>query len=145
VASVELADILASELLHQARHGADVGWRDEKMDVVVHQHVGMQRDVSTEQGFVQQMQIAPPVDVIEEAGQAIVAALDDMLRDMRKIEPGQACHAASFISGVAWHQWPMPDSRGGNLPDVMSANRHEVNLTPYLNDTTRQAWIWRWN
>jgi hypothetical protein len=55
-----------------------------------------------------------------------------VLRNVRKIEPGQASHAASVISGVAWHQWPMPDSWVGNLPDVMPANRHEVNLTPFL-------------
>jgi hypothetical protein len=102
------------------------------MDVVVHQHIGMQRDVGVEQGFAQQMQIAPPVGVIEEAGQAIVAALDDVLRYVGKIESGQACHAASFVGVRQPASAADADFRVGYLLDAASANPPKVNLTPFL-------------
>jgi len=42
------------------------------------------------------------IRVVEEAGQAIVAALDDVLRDVGKIEARQACHGTSVaMAGTA--------------------------------------------
>ncbi len=64
--------------------------------MVVHQRAGVQGHVGIEHGFAQQMQIAVPIIVTEEAGQAIVATLDDMVRYAGEIETGQASHIASF-------------------------------------------------
>lgn len=77
------------------------------------------------------MQIAPPVGVIEEAGQSIVAALDDVLRYVGKIESGQACHTASFAVGWRPASAADADFRVGDLLGVPSANPLKVNLTPF--------------
>lgn len=42
VTGIELADVAASELLHEARHRADLWRRDQQVHMVVHQDVGVQ-------------------------------------------------------------------------------------------------------
>ena len=63
------------------------------MHVVVHQNVGMQSAGAFAQCFPEQLEIAQAVLVIEEARQPIVAALDDMLRNIGQVEPWNAYHA----------------------------------------------------
>ncbi|EIM00736.1 hypothetical protein UUA_06249, partial [Rhodanobacter thiooxydans LCS2] len=86
MAGIELTDIAASQFLHQARDGACFGRCGQQVDVIVHQRVAMQCAVCVEQCFAQQVQVAMPVGVIQEAGQAVVASLDDVLRDTRQVE-----------------------------------------------------------
>jgi hypothetical protein len=52
------------------------------MHVVVHQHIGVQCAVGSEQRLAQQIEVTTAVVVIQEAGQAVVAALDDVLGDV---------------------------------------------------------------
>jgi hypothetical protein len=49
-----------------------------------------------EQCFAQQVQVAVPVGVIQEAGQAVVAALDDVLRDTGQVESRESGYAPSI-------------------------------------------------
>jgi len=130
VASIELADVLTSEFLHQARHRTDLRWRDEQVDVVVHEHIGVQNDTRVEQGLAQQMQIAPPITVIEEAKQPIVAALDDVLRDVRKSSRGMRAMQRVSPQGLPARQRRMLISRrrSARLP---SPDPAEVNLTRF--------------
>ena len=92
-AGVELADVLAAQSLHQLADGAGSRGRGQQVHVVVHQHVGVQLALAGEQGFTQQLQIAGAVGVVEETGQAVVAALHDVLRDARQVDAGLAGHA----------------------------------------------------
>lgn len=60
--------------------------------MVVHQHIGVQLTPCGEQGLLEQMQGAEPVAIIAEAGQAVVAALHDVLGNARQIEAWQSGH-----------------------------------------------------
>jgi hypothetical protein len=93
VPTVELADVLAPELLHEPANAAGVGGRGQQMDVVVHEHVRVRLAAGGPQRVVQEVAVARAVSVVENAGQAVVAALHDMLRDARKVETGEAGHA----------------------------------------------------
>jgi hypothetical protein len=82
---------MAPQLLHHARDRAR-GWRSEKrVDVVGHQHVGMQDVTRGKRALAQKLQVAAAVAVVEEAGQSIVAALDNIpryaWRAMRQVSP----------------------------------------------------------
>ena len=94
---IELADVGAPELLHHGRDGAGRGRRDQKVDVVVHEHVGVQCAAGGEQRLAEQVQVAVAVVVIQKAGQAVVAALDDMLGNAREVESGLPGHASRFV------------------------------------------------
>lgn len=76
-----LADERTPELLHRPRDGARFGQCLQKKRVVVHQYVCMQCAAGSEQRLAQQIQITTAVVVAQEAGQAVIAALDDMLRE----------------------------------------------------------------
>lgn len=99
MAGVEQADVLTPELLH---HPADVArlWRrGQQVDVVVHQYVRMQVHACRQQCFTQERQVAAPVAVIQEAGQPVVPALHDVLRDSGQVDAGKAGHACSMSLG----------------------------------------------
>lgn len=72
--------------------------------MVGHQHVGMHLAGFPPGGFAQILQVADAVDLGEEAGLPVVAALDDMLRDARHVEPWKSGHGG--IPGV----WLVPVS-----------------------------------
>jgi len=59
-----------------------------------HQHVGVQRAVVLDQGFTQVSQVDGEIAVVKKHGLAIVAALHDMLRDIRHIDAGKAGHTS---------------------------------------------------
>ena len=64
--------------------------------MVVHQHVGVQPAVAGQQGFTQQLAIAGAVLVVQEARQAVVAALHDVLRDAGEVDAGVSGHGGSL-------------------------------------------------
>src|SRR6185437_17063668 len=98
MAGVELADVAAAEFLHQASDGTRRRWRQEEVDVVVHQDVGVQRAAGVLQRLVENTQVAVPIAVIQKARQAIVATLDNVLRDAGQVEAWLSSHAASFTA-----------------------------------------------
>jgi len=78
---IELADVAAPEFLHEAGNGSRLWWCGQQMDVIVHQYVCVQPAAGIEQRLAQQCEVALPVVVVEKAGETIVPALDDVLRD----------------------------------------------------------------
>ena len=64
----------------------------QQVDVVGHQHVRMHGTAFAQRDFAQVLQVAHPVDVSKEARLAIIAALDDMLRDLGEVESWLARH-----------------------------------------------------
>jgi hypothetical protein len=85
-ARIELPDVVMAKFLHEAGNGTAVGRSDQQVDVIAHQHVRRSLDGGIDQSFMQHVQVAPPVVVVQEARQAIVTALDHMLRYPRQIE-----------------------------------------------------------
>jgi hypothetical protein len=96
---VELTDIGTSEFLHEASDGSDFGWRGQQMDVVAHQYVCVQSGSGVEQCFAKQHQVMLPIVVVEKAGQSIVAALDNVLRNIGQVESWLSGHRIR-IGGV---------------------------------------------
>jgi hypothetical protein len=88
VARVEPADIAAPELLHHPADAAAFRWRQQQMHVVVHEDVGVQLAPCGHQRAAQQVAVMCAVVVIEEAGQSVVTALHDVLRNSRQVETG---------------------------------------------------------
>ena len=54
MAGIELADVTVSGFLHQAADCTDGWWRYQQVNVVVHQHVGVQLAARIEQCLTQQ-------------------------------------------------------------------------------------------
>ena len=65
---VELADVAASEFLHQASNRADVRRFGQQMNVIVHQHISVQSAACIQQCFAQQGEIALSIVLVEKAG-----------------------------------------------------------------------------
>lgn len=101
---IEQADIVRSEPLHQTANVASVGWCHEEVDMVVHQDVGMQAAMRRGQRLPQKLQVAQSIAIVEEAGQAIVAPLNYVLRDAGKIDTGEAGHACEHARAGGWLQ-----------------------------------------
>jgi hypothetical protein len=101
---VELPDVLAAEPLHHAADRARCGRRHQQVDVVVHQHIGVEQAAVGEQRLAQQLAISGAIGIVRETGQAVVAALHDVLRDAGKVESGLACHAASIAAACPHRQ-----------------------------------------
>ncbi|WP_298579081.1 hypothetical protein [uncultured Luteimonas sp.] len=71
------------------------------MDVVVHQHVGMQVHASCLECFAKKREVAQAVAVVQEAWQPVVAALHDVLRNTGQVQTGKAGHGPSLaLSGA---------------------------------------------
>ena len=93
VPGVEQSHVVPAQLLHHPPECAEFRRRRQQVHVVVHQHVGVQAAAGGVQCFAQQLAIARAVFVVQEAGQAIVAALHDVLRDAGQVEAWEAGHA----------------------------------------------------
>lgn len=92
VAGIELADVAASRFLHGAGDRPDFRRRGQQVDLVVHQHAGVQSAASVEQRLARHGQVASPIGIIWKAGKAVVAALDNVLRNSGKVESGLSGH-----------------------------------------------------
>lgn len=92
VASVELTHVAAPEFLHEASNDANFRWRDEQVHVIFHQDVGVQSATCVEQRFAQKCRIALPIVIVKKAGQSIVAALDNVLGNLRQVESRLSGH-----------------------------------------------------
>ena len=66
------------------------GWRQQQVDMIVHQDEGVDGDGVSSAGFMQQLAVVVPVFVIDENGGAVDAALGDVERNVWQ---DQACSA----------------------------------------------------
>lgn len=131
---VELADVAAPEFLHQSRYAARFRWTQQQVDVVVHQHVRVQYAACFQQRLSEQVQVAAAVGVIQEAGQAVVATLDDVLG-----MPGRSSRGCLAMLR-ALSRWPLTDSAyvGIGLWESAALACKKVNLTPFALAGRRQ-------
>jgi hypothetical protein len=91
----------------------------------------MQGATRGKRALTQQLQVAAAVTVAEEAGQSIVAALDNVLRYAWNIESWLACHATSLAART---------DRKSRCPVIhlvrpgLVHQSAEVNLTSFRNE-----------
>ena len=81
---------------------------EQQVHVVVHQYPAMQAATGMVQGVGQQVQVSAPVHIVQEAGQAVGAALHDVLRDTGQVEAGLSGHALSVSKPQRFLDPPMP-------------------------------------
>ena len=89
---IDVAHVASTERLHDARDLPDAVWRHEQVHVIGHQNVCVDLAAFVQGDFAQIAPVAFVVPRREEARLSIVAALDDMLRDMRKVDARSALH-----------------------------------------------------
>lgn len=92
VTRVELTHIATPEFLHMASDRSDFWWRSQRMDVVIHQYVRVQSAPCVEQCFAKLRQVMLPIVVVAKAGQAIVATLNNVLRNTGQVESRLSGH-----------------------------------------------------
>lgn len=64
--------------------------------MIGHQHVGVKTALVARERVAEQIEVGAAIVVGEEAGQAVVAALDEVLRDVGQVGAGQARHGLTL-------------------------------------------------
>jgi hypothetical protein len=93
VSRIEPPDIRPAEPLHQAEPIASFRQCQQQVDVVVHEHIGVKPAFRRVRSLPKQPDVQEAILIIEEAGQAVVAALHDVLRNAGQVESGKSGHA----------------------------------------------------
>ena len=88
--------IATAQRLHHARYAVGASGRDQQVDVVGHQNIGVERAIVRQQRIGEHRQEEPPVGVLEENHLPVVTALDDMVRVAFKDEAGLAGQRRAF-------------------------------------------------
>lgn len=127
---VDVAHVAPTERLHGAGDASWCGGGHQQVDVVGHQNVGVHRARFTAGDLAQILQVPHIVDLREKAGTTVVAALDDVLGDVRQIEAWMSWHGRRSFAVGQLHLDPEP-GRG------LSANacrmcQENSTLTPVL-------------
>lgn len=92
VGAVDVLHVAAAERDDQSRHCGGTARREQQVHVVGRQRVGVQRTAGLRQRRAQPVQIAMIVFFGEEAGFAVMAALDNVQRDTVEVSAGgEAC------------------------------------------------------
>ena len=79
--AIEVLDIALAQIPHQRRTTTILTWSDEKMHMIRHQAISMNRDLKLLCELTQVHQIDKVVAAFPEASIAVIATLDDMRRD----------------------------------------------------------------
>lgn len=88
------------------------------MDVVAHQHIGVNPAMLLVRVMTQQAKVGDVVAIGEEHGLAVVAALDDMLRISGCIDPSWPRHGLLLVTGGQ-----SPSLRKGSDPEHLPIPR----------------------
>lgn len=67
------------------------------MHVIGHQDIGVDRTAVLMNSLLEAVQVEEVIRRLKEAGAAVVATLQHMLRDTGKVEAGKACHRAGGL------------------------------------------------
>lgn len=96
---VELADVAVSEFLQEARNCPDFWRRGQQVNVVVHQHAGVQLAARVEHCIPQHGELTASIGIIEKAGKSFIATLYNVLRNAEEVESWLSGHCLAI--GVA--------------------------------------------
>ena len=86
--------IALAEQFHQVSYDIRLSWRQQQMHVIRHQHIGMDGATGALRAQSQLVEIEKIVVIREETGLAVVAALDDVKRNIGKRN-----------ARTTWHGW----------------------------------------
>lgn len=92
VAIVDVANVTPPQRLHEAGDLATALRGHQQVHVVGHQYIGVNLAAVAQRDFPEVLQIAMPIGIGEEAGLAIVAALDNVLGNAGEVDARPACH-----------------------------------------------------
>ena len=92
VAHIEIAHIGAAHRLHHLRQPLIGLGREQQMEMVVHDHVGMDGHLESLRMLLPQPQQALAVGIIAHDGLAVIAALNHMMRIACNGQAGLAGH-----------------------------------------------------
>ena len=95
MALVHIANIVATKGLNQPTHPVRLLRRQQQVNMVGHQNVGVDRYAIFPAVFLELVQIDRVVLFGEETGLAVVAALDDVLRNAGQAQAGESGHCGS--------------------------------------------------
>lgn len=98
---VDVPHVASAERLHGAGDACRRGGRHQQMDMIGHQNIRVHHAAFTAGDLAQILQIAHVVDFREEAGTAVVAALDDVLGDTGQVDARRSWHGATAMWEVA--------------------------------------------
>src|SRR5690242_7485909 len=92
---IEYAYKASTYVLHHGPQGTGFRRGDEQVHVVGHQYVRVNLATPPVGRLTQASEIKPPIRVAENTGGAIVATLDDMLRNAGQLQSRGTGHASS--------------------------------------------------
>lgn len=92
VVAVDVLDVAAANGLHEPGYAVLGFRRYQQMNVVGHEHVGMNGAVPIGSRFLEPMEVAVIILLGEETGLSINAALDDMLGQSGQFDAGATGH-----------------------------------------------------
>jgi uncharacterized protein len=93
---IEQPSIVAGKRPHEACYSAWLSWSQQKMGVVAHQQIGVLCATITRLCFAKVLRVLRPILVVRKARQAVVAALNNVLRDTAKVESREPDHVVSI-------------------------------------------------
>jgi hypothetical protein len=92
MAAIEILDVTLAEPLHHFARTIGAVRREQKVDMVAHQDIGMYGTAGVECALMQHVQVNHIVVLQMEAGRPVVAALDDVQRNRRKNDAVRTWH-----------------------------------------------------
>lgn len=85
ISAVHVGNVLPAQELHHSRNAARLRWCCQKMDMIGHQHIHVNRHVVAQRRLAQIGQIKWVIRHCEETRLTIIAALNHVLRHIGKI------------------------------------------------------------
>jgi hypothetical protein len=99
MAFIEIQHISAPHSLHHLGHTFVFQGREQQVQVVAHQYIGMHLYILLLRMFLQQSQHSLEISVVHEDGLTVIAPQNDVVRVSSESETGQAGHV-SIIIGI---------------------------------------------
>ncbi|MCY1552128.1 hypothetical protein D9M68_885050 [compost metagenome] len=89
---IEIAHVTPSDRLHHQRHPVRRLGCEQQVEMVVHQHPGVQRHLVLAGVFPDQVEQHAPVRIVQHDGLAVVASLNDVVRVTGQGQAGKTGH-----------------------------------------------------
>jgi len=113
IGMVHIRDVTAADILNQSADGFSVLGGDQQMDMIGHQHVGMNRTIMLLRAFVKPVQVRGIILITKERRLTTIAALDNMSGDARQIEARLSWHVTALVTFVVvLLDWSLEQTKG---------------------------------
>lgn len=108
--------------------------------MIGHQHVGVKTALVARERVAEQIEVGAAIVVGKEAGQAVVAALDEVLRDVGQVGAGQARHRSTLpASGCSDHRGAARPAVGNLHTGAYESVSDTVFRTPFSDTVLRDT------